>query len=155
MMSPVSIILWSSAEREWLVQCTLSACARPSLGESAGPQARSRDRCSRRSSPPLSAVWTFAREFAKRSRPSSVPHRPETIYWRVEDPKIGCGRRTRGGKAGVTGGIQYYYRSTGCRSPLNVDNHACALLGLGVPTIPWFLECSRIYREIAFEFKRR
>lgn len=89
------------------------------------------------SSPPLSAVCMFARESAKRSRPSSVLHRPETIYSRVEDrKKIECGRRTGGGKPRVTGGIQYYYRNTDCRSHLNVDNHACALLGLGVPAFP-------------------
>lgn len=38
-------------------------------------------------------------------RPSSVLHRRETIYSRVEDNKLGCGRRTGGGKPGVTGGI--------------------------------------------------
>jgi len=52
-----------------------------------------------------SAVCMFARESAKFSRPSSVLHRRETIYSRVEDNKVGCGRRTGGGKPGVTGGI--------------------------------------------------
>lgn len=121
----------------------------PLVGERAGAQR----------SPSQLTVWAavcmFARDSAKRSCPSSVPHRPETIYSRVEDNKIGWGRRTGRGKPGVTGGIQYYYRTAGCRTPLNVDNHACALLGLGVPTIPWFLECGRIYREIASEFKHR
>ncbi|KAF6731698.1 hypothetical protein FQA47_020690, partial [Oryzias melastigma] len=37
----------------------------------------------------------FVRESAKRSRPGSVAHRPETIYSGVEDNPIGCGRRDR------------------------------------------------------------
>ena len=66
----------------------------PLAGEKAGAQAFFFFFCSGAhrswlflSSPPLSAVCMFARDSAKRSRPSSVLHRPENIYWRVEDNK--------------------------------------------------------------------
>lgn len=55
----------------------------------------------------LPAVCMFARRSAAPSRPSSALHRPETTYLRVEDNTIECGRRSGGGNAGVTGGIEF------------------------------------------------